>query len=168
MRAQVFLQFLPGLVLRSDEQVEPPAIELLSERAAAELPRPPVRYSSTVLREPALLVAADSHASPKGLARRVKERPDFERTLAELDESLHPLLRAAMERGFSEFAAPFELVGPNGVEGDVEVAWPEARIGLYFDHQRDMAQRLERDGWRLLAIESRPNFGQLLQLLEGA
>lgn len=88
--------------------------------------------------------------------------------LEELDESLHPLLRAAVERGLTDFRLPYEYLGPNGVEGQIELAWPEVKVGLYTDEDTAIAKRLEREGWRLLSIETRPSPAQLLELLEEA
>ncbi len=83
-----------------------------------------------------------------------------------MDDAIHPLLRAAEGRGFAEFIAPFELLGLNGVEGEIEVAWTLQQVGLYFDRQSEMARRLELEGWRLLAIEAQPSPARLLELLE--
>jgi len=163
MRGQVFLQFLPGLEFVSDEQIDPPVIEVLSERAPAAVP-----YITPKAKEPQILVAADVHVGSKALRRPAPPRPDFEWILNDLDPSTHPILRLAQEHGFGDFSAPFEVLGQNGVEGEIEVAWPEAQVGLYLDQQSEMARRLEREGWRLLAIESSPSPAQLLELLERA
>jgi DEAD/DEAH box helicase domain-containing protein len=166
MRAQAFLQFLPGVELVSDEQIDPPAIEFVSE--APPPPRATVIYAKVPIEATPMLVAADVHVGAKLLRRPAPTRPEFERILKELDESTHPLLRAANERGFGDFATPYEVIGLNGGEGEIEVGWPEAQIGLYLDQQSEMARRLEREGWRLLAIEARPTPAQLLELLERA
>jgi len=155
MRAQNFLQFLPGLELTSDERIEPPVVEQVGEVASIV-----VNYKATKHFEPVLKAAE--------LPRGTKPKPELDRILLELDESIHPLMRAAAAQGFTGFSAPYEIEGQNGIEGDIEVAWSALRIGLYFDHQRDMAKRLESDGWRLLPIEARPSPAQLLSLLEEA
>ena len=111
-------------------------------------------------------MAADLHVDSKRLRSMSPVRPPFEKILENLDEAIHPSLRAAESHGFGEFAAPYELVGPDGVEGEIEVAWPAQQVGLYLEQQRDIARRLEREGWRLIAVEARPSPAQLLELLE--
>ena len=168
MRAQVFLQFLLGMQLVSDELIDPPEIDRVGDSAAPAI-RPVARltpFPRAYVSAANVQFAADIHSGAKPLSRRSPVRPAFEKILENLDEAIHPALRAAELRGFGEFAAPYELFGDNGVEGEIEVAWPEQQVGLYLEQQSDIAKRLEREGWRLLAIEARPSAAQLLELLE--
>lgn len=48
-----------------------------------------------------------------------------------------------------------------GAEGDIEVGWKHARVGAYFDHQRDTAERLRSEGWTMFAIERGLDIGVL-------
>jgi DEAD/DEAH box helicase domain-containing protein len=168
MRAQVFLQFLPSIQLVSDELIDPPGVDLVGE-SVAPVVRPAARFTPfprAHVKAPSMPMAADLHVDSKRLRSMSPVRAPFEKILENLDEAIHPSLRAAEARGFSEFAAPYELVGPDGVEGEIEVAWPAQQVGLYLEQQRDIARRLEREGWRLLAVEARPSPAQLLELLE--
>jgi hypothetical protein len=167
MRAQVFLQFLPGLQLVSDELIDPHGNDFVSESITPAI-RPASRvtpFPGALTKKTSMLFAADVHQNQPPL-RRQPAPADFKQVLKGLDEAVHPLLRGAYDRGFSECAVPFELVGPNGVEGEIEVAWPVQQVGLYLEHQSEIARRLLQEGWRLLAIEARPSPAQLLELLE--
>src|SRR5690606_15956754 len=143
LHAYNLLQFLPGLSVVTTEQLQP-----ASDGSA----RPPAP------REEVLLQAAEPHAVSAAWLKDINELTD---------EALRPLVEQIARSGFSEFQIPYEVMGHYGSEGQIEVGWPAQKVGIYFDHERHLAQRLEADGWTLFQAEARLELERLLAALKG-
>jgi DEAD/DEAH box helicase domain-containing protein len=138
LRAYNLLQALPGTQVVSLEQ--------LSEPIAPVVQLYPMRPPSAE----GLLHAAESTERREALLpAEVEER------IAEIgDERARAAVRAVVRRGAPAPEIPYEVRVPRrGTIGDIEIGWAEARVGAYLDHQRETAERLRQEGWRLFVIE---------------
>ncbi len=79
MRAQVFLQFLPGIQLVSDELIDPPDIDVASD-SVAPAARPAVRvtpFPQALTKKPSIMRAADTLTVQPQLRRQSPVRAKF-------------------------------------------------------------------------------------------
>ncbi len=113
--------------------------------------------------EAADVIAPEPSSGPEPVAvRRVSTRPppalaaEIEGVLAEIrDERARVTVRGMLLRGGPVPAVPYEVrAGLRGSVGDIELGWEAARVGAYFDDQREAADRLRSQGWTLLPIEA--------------
>ena len=133
LRAWNLLQVLPGAALVTRDGVTPAPRQTAPPPSAAT-------KAAVVPQGPAdpRLAAADeiADAGTRSVVRALLLQ--------------HPSLQAPR--------VPLELRAPtDSIEGDVELAWPEHQVGAYFDRDADLAEQLRERGWKMLAIERRPD-----------
>ncbi len=150
LRAWNLLQALPGAVIASAEQ--------LADLAADEGVVGAVRTKALSEAPPR---RAPSVAPPGALPE------EAEGVLAEIqDGGARQVVRGVVSRGAKLPQVPYEVSeGMKGTIGDIEVGWPDERVGVYLDEQREAADRLRSQGWTLFPIEAGLGEAVLLQAL---
>ena len=142
LRAYNLLQFLPNVKVVTDEQfveADPQNVE----------PEPP---------------AYDARPETSG-AEVPSAIEELLRELADSAEAWVDPVRAAFRAGYDAVELPLEIREP-GCSGDIELAWPEQRVGAYLDEQRHTAEYLSRQGWRLYKLEAAITSAELIESLE--
>lgn len=147
LRAYNVLQFLPNVRVVTDEQMTAQLRELEGELETL----PPSLTSAPIAAEaPSALPAAEREA----LAELEAVSAGWARVVA-----------GALGRGHHGIVVPFEVRTPEH-SGDIELAWPARRVGLFLEEQRDTAAYLRAQGWRLLRLDADPSPDQLIAILE--
>jgi DEAD/DEAH box helicase domain-containing protein len=136
LRAHNLLQFLPALEAVTAEQLLPPAEP--TEHA-------PVPYAQVTSAPPPPSMVADREGA---FTRHALE------VLDHVHESLQEPLRRVMRLGVPVPAVPYEHGGGvEGVQAQVEVGWPDRRVGIHLEDEAADAERLRQEGWTVFAAD---------------
>ncbi|MFW6023537.1 MAG: Zn-binding domain-containing protein, partial [Myxococcota bacterium] len=134
LRAHNLLQFLSEVEVVTAEQLLPE----VAGAAESGRPRP---YEQVASEPPAPSLVADREGA---FTREALEALD------NVDESLREPLRRMMRLGVPVPAVPYEHGGGSeGVQAQIELGWPDRRVGVYLEDEVDDAARLREEGWTL-------------------
>ncbi len=144
LRAYNLLQFLPNVRVVTQEQLTSGAVEAMQEATVQ-----PIRAAVIPVAE---------------LSDDLEELLDEVRKIEGATTGWAAAVRAALSAGFTDVALPLE-VREERVSGDIELGWPQARVGAYLDEQRHVAEHLQGDGWTLFKLEADVTHERLLAAL---
>ena len=146
LRAHMALQWLPGLVTVTSEQLLAPPAVLYDVPSLASAPTP---KAAETMEQGMLTVAA------------------LEVLGQVTDEDAKVLVRAALEAGAPIPMVPYEEgEGERGIDVTVEVGWPDARVALYLPGDEDSVAKLEAAGWTCWSADE-ADAAQLIRALKG-
>jgi DEAD/DEAH box helicase domain-containing protein len=138
LRAHNLLQFLPEVEAVTTEQRLSP-VELTAEAPA------PVPYDRVTSEPPPMSMVAEREGA---FTREALDALDG------VVDALREPLRRVMRLGVGVPSVPYEHGGgTQGVVAQVEMGWPDRRVGVCLADEAEDAERLRQEGWTLFAAE---------------
>ncbi|MFW5876260.1 MAG: hypothetical protein ACOCXM_05950, partial [Myxococcota bacterium] len=138
LRAHNLLQFLPAVEVVTTEQ-------LLPVLGAVPESGPPRPYEQVTSEPPAPSMVADREGA---FTREALEALD------NVDASLQEPLRRMMRLGVAVPSVPYEHGGgAQGVQAQIELGWPDRKVGVCLEDEAQDAERLREEGWTVWFAE---------------
>ena len=154
LRAWNLLQALRGAVVASAEQLAALAPDEGAARGAGALVRSKALSEAPPRKAPSVAPPGALSAQAEGVLAEIQ------------DPRAREVVRAVVSRSAKLPQVPYEVrEGMKGTIGDIEVGWPDERVGAYLDEQREAAERLRARGWKVFPIEAGLSEAALLQAL---